>query len=103
MARSTILKPEGCHGPQSHKVIRGTHVAPMKKTWNGQMERRSLLEAQGIKIPGRLDRAGSIPPDDVLDAAAAAWTAMRVSRGEAEVLPKSATGCSPVRRRVIWM
>jgi len=30
-----------------------------------------------------------VPPDDLLDAAAAAWTAWRVATGKAEVLPVS--------------
>ena len=73
-----------------------------KKTWNGQMERRSLLEVQGIDLPDQLGRAGSVPPDDLLDAAAAAWTAWRVHWGKAEVLPPSKKGRPRNTRQVIW-
>jgi predicted RNase H-like nuclease len=73
-----------------------------KKTWNGQMERRSLLQAQGIEIPNQLDPAGSVPPDDLLDAAAAAWTAWRADRGKADVLPSSNTGRPRNTRQMIW-
>jgi predicted RNase H-like nuclease len=58
-----------------------------KKTWNGQMARRRLLEQKGLVLPGDLGAAGEVPTDDVLDAAAAAWTAMRYAQGEAKSLP----------------
>ena len=65
----------------------GTPVAASKKTWNGQMRRRSLLAAAGVRLPDHLVAAGPVPPDDVLDAAAVAWSAGRIARGEAVVLP----------------
>jgi predicted RNase H-like nuclease len=65
----------------------GTPVAAGKKTWNGQMARRTLLGAAGIRLPGDLAEAGTVPPDDVLDAAAVAWSAGRIARGEASSLP----------------
>ena len=53
-------------------------------------------------LPDQLEDAGTVPPDDLLDAAAAAWTAWRVVRGKAEVLPESAMGCDINKRGVIW-
>jgi hypothetical protein len=41
------------------------------------------------QLPDQLEDAGTVPPDDLLDAAAAAWTAWRVATGKAEVLPVS--------------
>jgi predicted RNase H-like nuclease len=73
-----------------------------KKSWNGQIERRAILGGRGIRLPNHLERAGDVPPDDLLDAAAAAWTAWRVAEGEAKVLPESAQGCTTKRRSVIW-
>ena len=56
-----------------------------KHTWNGFFERRRLLEREGIGLPDRLPEA--FPATDVLDAAAAAWTAQRIADGTAETLP----------------
>ncbi|RXS83689.1 DUF429 domain-containing protein [Streptomyces sp. TM32] len=65
----------------------GTALLPRKKSWAGQMARRSLLADAGIVLPDDLGDAGRTPPDDVLDAAAAAWTADRIARGRARSLP----------------
>jgi len=73
-----------------------------KKSWNGQMERRSLLESKDIPLQDVLEGAGEVPPDDLLDAAAAAWSAWRMATGNANVLPDSATGCATSRRGIIW-
>ncbi len=48
----------------------------------------ALLASHGIRLPGLLGRAGGMAAtDDVIDAAAAAWTARRVAAGEAMCLP----------------
>jgi predicted RNase H-like nuclease len=90
--------PEVCF-----RAMKGEPLTHSKKTWNGQMERRALLAAHGIELPDRLDDlVGATPADDILDAAAAAWTADRCLRGEAQVLPTDSSG-SPIRHRgVIW-
>ncbi len=61
-------------------------LASGKRTWNGLLERRRLLTEAGIVLPDHLPGV-SASPDDVVDAAAAAWTAMRVSQGVAQSLP----------------
>jgi len=62
-----------------------------KKSAGGAFERLGLLRRHGINIdPGTLGPAAAIPLDDVLDAAACAWTA---SRKDAVSLP------SPPERR----
>ncbi|HEU5416826.1 MAG TPA: DUF429 domain-containing protein [Streptosporangiaceae bacterium] len=66
----------------------GQPVAASKKTWNGQHARRRLLTGAGIVIPADLGPAGSAPADDILDAAAVAWTAARIARGEATFVPE---------------
>lgn len=49
-----------------------------KKSAGGAFERLGLLRRHGINIdPGTLGEAATIPLDDVLDAAACAWTAAR--------------------------
>jgi predicted RNase H-like nuclease len=57
---------------------------PSKKSWNGLWRRVDLLAREGIELPKNLvNDAGEAGPDDVLDAAAAAWTALRKSEGRA--------------------
>jgi predicted RNase H-like nuclease len=58
-----------------------------KKTWNGFWTRARLLREHGIAVPERLEGVGGAVPDDVLDAAAVAWSADRYVRGEAVSLP----------------
>ncbi|WP_042432656.1 DUF429 domain-containing protein [Streptacidiphilus anmyonensis] len=65
----------------------GTPLSHAKKTWRGQQLRRALLAGAGIVLPDELGEADQIPADDVLDAAAAAWSAGRIARGTAERVP----------------
>jgi predicted RNase H-like nuclease len=65
-----------------------------KKTWNGAHRRRQLLAAEGIVLPDDLGSAGGVPADDILDSAAAAWTAKRILFGQATSLPIGAAGDS---------
>lgn len=69
----------------SFRAMAGHPLVWSKKTWNGAAQRRALLvSAQPrIVLPDELDRAGRVPVDDVLDAAAAAWSAWRFARGTA--------------------
>ena len=66
----------------------GAVVAASKKTWNGQMARRALLARAGIALPDDLAQAGVVPADDILDAAAVAWSATRIARGQADSFPR---------------
>ena len=85
--------PEVCFA-----CLRSSPLEYSKKTWNGQQERLTLIEEAGILFPKFLDKEkGKIPPDDLLDAAAAAWTANRIALGTAEALPDSEQ-----RRNRIW-
>ena len=65
----------------------GPVIAASKKTWNGQMTRRAVLARAGIDLPDDLAGAGIVPADDVLDAAAVAWSAARIARGQAVSFP----------------
>lgn len=58
-----------------------------KKSAGGTLERIEILRQHGIELD-RLDSAALLPLDDVLDAAAAAWSAHRVSTGMAQSLPE---------------
>lgn len=59
-----------------------------KKTWSGSAQRRHLLASADppVELPWDLGPAGAVPVDDLLDAAAAAWTAHRYAHGQAAAL-----------------
>jgi predicted RNase H-like nuclease len=75
------------HPEVSFAALAGGPLSAGKKSWTGQMERRALLIQAGIVIPDALPAVGRAAPDDVLDAAVAAWSAARIARGEAQSLP----------------
>lgn len=77
------------HPELSFRALAGG-VPPVfaKKTWRGQNTRRALLAAAGVVLPDALGEADRVPADDVLDAAAAAWSADRIARGVAERVPE---------------
>lgn len=90
------------HPEVSFRAMAGEQLAHSKKTWNGLMMRRKLLSERGIEIPANLELAGTAGPDDVLDAAAAAWSANRCARGEANALPESPDLDTRGRPIAIW-
>lgn len=65
----------------------GRPLAYRKKSAGGALERLELLRAAGID-PTSLTAAAPAPLDDVLDAAACAWTAERIAAGRARSLPE---------------
>lgn len=76
------------HPEVSFAAIKGSSLRFPKRTWNGQRERLRLLASAGVRLPeDDLGPAGMAGPDDVLDAAAVAWTAQRRARGRARTLP----------------
>lgn len=76
------VHPELCFS-----LLLGSPATHPKKTWAGLEERRRALKAVGIDLSGIGAAGRHAAPDDVLDAAAAAWTARRIERGEAVSLP----------------
>jgi predicted RNase H-like nuclease len=75
--------PEVCFA-----TIAGHPLTTRKKTWAGAEQRRKLLDGAGIRLGTDLGMAGEMAAvDDVLDAAATAWTARRLVTGEARSLP----------------
>ena len=75
------------HPEVSFHALAGAELPYAKHSWAGHALRRSLLSAAGIDLPDDLGEAGRAGPDDVLDAAAVAWTAHRIARGIAGSLP----------------
>jgi predicted RNase H-like nuclease len=68
------------HPETSFRAMAGAPLKYRKKSWNGLHERRRLLAGEGIDVPESLDDVGAVPADDLLDAAAAAWSARRILR-----------------------
>jgi predicted RNase H-like nuclease len=75
------------HPETSFRAMAGAPLSWRKKSWNGLHERRRLLASEGIVVPESLEGVGAVPADDLLDAAAAAWSARRILRGDAVSLP----------------
>lgn len=76
------------HPELSFARLAGAPLPHPKTTWAGAERRRELLAAAGVVLAGDLGPAGAAAGvDDVLDAGAAAWTAVRVASGEARPLP----------------
>ena len=83
-ARAAAVDVREVHPEVSFAVMAGRPLASSKKTWRGVHERLALLAANGIELPEDLGLAGDVAGvDDVVDAAAAAWTARRVAAGDA--------------------
>ncbi len=58
-----------------------------KRTWSGMAQRLALLGTAGIDLPIDLGPAGAVAADDMIDAAALAWSARRIAAGTAECVP----------------
>jgi predicted RNase H-like nuclease len=65
----------------------GKPLADRKKSYGGVMERIELLRRQGLELTSVDEEVSSRPIHDVLDAAAAAWSAQRIAAGSARSLP----------------
>ena len=86
-ARRAGLVVVEAHPEVSFATLAGGPLAEGKKTWAGAMRRRRLLAEVGLPVPDDLGEAGAAGVDDVLDATAVAWTALRVGRGQAVSFP----------------
>ncbi|MDQ3984876.1 MAG: DUF429 domain-containing protein [Actinomycetota bacterium] len=75
------------HPEVSFRAMAGSPIHSTKKSWNGSWLRRRLLHSKGIILKDELGNGGLAPVDDVLDAAAAGWSAQRVAEGVAQSLP----------------
>lgn len=75
-----------------------------KKKAAGLGERKALLDHYFFQVDEGLAKypASRAAPDDVLDAYACAWTALRIFRGEAGCLPEDAPRDSRGLQMAIW-
>lgn len=74
------------HPEVSFAELSGGHLGTAKSTAGGFEQRRAALLKRGIAVPDAIRRP-RVGADDVLDAAAAAWTARRYAAGDAVSLP----------------
>jgi predicted RNase H-like nuclease len=88
------------HPEVSFREMAGYELKYAKTTWNGQHARRSLLTSEDIDLRDDLAEAGVMPVADILDAAAAAWSARRYARGTSRSFPAAA---DRGQREVIWL
>lgn len=72
------------HPELAFAALAGAPLAESKHTAAGRARRRALLRDAGIAAPERVAGAAE---DDLLDAAAVAWSARRIAAGTARVLP----------------
>jgi predicted RNase H-like nuclease len=90
------------HPEVSFTRLAGRPAAYAKKTWAGQRERLALLAAAGLDLGGLAGDVGLAAPDDVVDAGACAWTALRLARGGARSLPDPPQLLADGRTAAIW-
>jgi predicted RNase H-like nuclease len=74
------------HPEASFCAMAGAPLPHAKTSWNGLHARLALLADQGIELPAAAGEAGRVRPDDLIDAAAVAWTAARIAAGTARRL-----------------
>jgi len=75
------------HPELSFRALAGAPLAHSKHSWAGLRMRLALLARAGIALPDDPGPAGTAGPDDVVDAAAVAWSAARLAAGTAERVP----------------
>lgn len=81
----------------------GQPIQESKRTWDGQRRRLARLRDVGIVLLDDLGAAGFAGAEDVIDAAAVAWTAARVAAGAAECLPAVCETDVDGRSVAIWV
>ncbi|MGH3712296.1 MAG: DUF429 domain-containing protein [Micromonosporaceae bacterium] len=113
--RKRILEVDTWLRPATHRVVEvhpevsfaamaGTPLLHGKTTWAGFETRVQLLTRSGITLAGNIggDVGRLAGVDDVLDAAAAAWSARRVAAGDARSLPSPPDTFSDGVQCAIW-
>ena len=91
------------HPEVSFRALNGGPVPHPKRTWNGETLRRRLLADVGIALPADLpDEVSRIPHDDILDAAAAAWSARQFAAGQAKFLGDRSLALDTSLGGLIW-
>lgn len=85
---SVFLTPvREVHPEVTFAVLLGRPARASKKTWAGMVERRDALAAVGIDLDDLGEAGARAGVDDVLDAAALAWSAHRLATGQGISFP----------------
>ena len=87
LARMSDVPVRECMPELSFRAMHGEPLPHTKTTWAGQALRLRLLRDNGIELPDDPGPAGRVAPDDLIDAAAVAWSARRIATGTAECVP----------------
>lgn len=90
------------HPEVAFAALNGRPLSLNKRAWGGMTQRRRLLADAGIELPDDLGEVGRVGIDDVLDAAAVAWTAHRVATGQAQCLPDPPERFSDGLDAAVW-
>lgn len=94
------------HPETSFSLMVGAPIAASKRTDEGVAARRAALADQGIVLPDDIGPGARLAAaDDVVDAAAVAWTARRVAAGTARSFPDppvTLDGEGAVRLQAVW-
>jgi predicted RNase H-like nuclease len=91
------VHPEVCF-----RAMAGHALAFPKSSWAGMNLRLDLLAQAGIQLPADLGLANEVGPADVIDAAAAAWSARRYLQGEARSVIEVPEILAEGRQVTIW-
>jgi predicted RNase H-like nuclease len=92
------------HPEVSFAEMLGAPASATKKSWAGMIERRAILAETGIALENSSGAASTrAAVDDMLDAGAAAWSAMRLLRDTARSLPAPPELDSHGRQVAIWV
>ena len=98
----TSIRVVEVHPELTFAAMAGEPLATRKQRPEGVEERLGVLAARGITLPASAD-VHSSRGHDLLDAVAAAWSAARVARGEAESLPDPPERFSDGLDAAIWV
>ncbi|WP_297080823.1 DUF429 domain-containing protein [uncultured Demequina sp.] len=91
------------HPEVSFRAMAGESIDHYKKSLSGLLLRRELLASEGVAFPEGIERElKGCDLDDLHDAAAMAWTARRVERGEVDSKPNAPEVFSDGLPSAIW-
>ena len=90
------------HPEVSFSLLTGAPIMAGKRSPEGLAARRQALSDAGIPAPIDLAEAHGVAPDDVIDAAAVAWSARRIAAGQARSFPDPPERLADGRLAAIW-